>query len=99
MLSTSRDILREAWWAATFPGLAILLTVLSFNLLGDAFQGTLPSDPSASGRELPRSATCCSRGLILTLQVTCTCQNQVLLALRLQTLNLAAANCRFVNEA
>jgi peptide/nickel transport system permease protein len=41
MLSTSRDILREAWWAATFPGLAILLTVLSFNLLGDAFRDLL----------------------------------------------------------
>ena len=41
MLSTSRDILREAWWAATFPGLAILLSVLSINLLGDAFRDLL----------------------------------------------------------
>ena len=41
MLSTGREVLREAWWVATFPGLAILLTVLSFNLLGDAFRDIL----------------------------------------------------------
>jgi len=38
MLSSSREILRDAWWAATFPGLAILLTVLGFNLLGDGMR-------------------------------------------------------------
>lgn len=41
MLSNSREILREAWWAATFPGLAILLTVLGFNLLGDGLNDIL----------------------------------------------------------
>ncbi|KAA0549868.1 ABC transporter permease [Bacillus sp. BGMRC 2118] len=41
MLSSSREILREAWWAATFPGLAILVTVLGFNLLGDGLRDIL----------------------------------------------------------
>ncbi|HEY3314486.1 MAG TPA: nickel transporter permease [Bacillota bacterium] len=38
MLSTAREFLRDAWWATTFPGLAILVTVLAFNLLGDGFR-------------------------------------------------------------
>ena len=41
MLSNSREILRDAWWAATFPGVAILLTVLGFNLLGDGLNDLL----------------------------------------------------------
>lgn len=41
MLSSSREILRDAWWAATFPGLAILFTVLGFNLLGDGLRDIL----------------------------------------------------------
>ncbi|KOF10257.1 D-ala-D-ala transporter subunit [Planococcus glaciei] len=41
MLSNSREILREAWWAATFPGIAILLTVLGFNLLGDGLNDVM----------------------------------------------------------
>lgn len=34
-ISESRHYLPEAWWFATFPGLAILAIVLGFNLLGD----------------------------------------------------------------
>lgn len=41
MLSSSREIIRDAWWAATFPGVAILLTVLGFNLLGDGLRDVL----------------------------------------------------------
>jgi peptide/nickel transport system permease protein len=41
MLASSRENLREAWWAATFPGLAILFTVLGFNLLGDGLRDVL----------------------------------------------------------
>lgn len=41
MLSSSREILRDAWWAATFPGIAILITVLGFNLLGDGLRDVL----------------------------------------------------------
>ncbi len=35
MLANGRHYLNNAWWLATFPGLAIFLTVLSINLLGD----------------------------------------------------------------
>jgi len=35
MLADARDYLRDAWWPAAFPGLAIMLTVLSINVLGD----------------------------------------------------------------
>ncbi len=35
MLSESRAYLRQAWWMATFPGLAITLVVVSLNLCGD----------------------------------------------------------------
>jgi peptide/nickel transport system permease protein len=35
MLSTAREFLQDAWWLATFPGLAIALTVLGVNMLGD----------------------------------------------------------------
>lgn len=35
MLAEGRQYLTSAWWLATFPGLAILLTCLSSNLLGD----------------------------------------------------------------
>jgi hypothetical protein len=33
--------LRTAWWMSAFPGLAIALTVLSFNLVGDALNDAL----------------------------------------------------------
>ncbi|MEE9436044.1 MAG: ABC transporter permease [Candidatus Adiutricales bacterium] len=35
MVSEGRDYINQAWWLCTFPGIAILLVVLSFNLLGD----------------------------------------------------------------
>jgi peptide/nickel transport system permease protein len=35
MLADGRNYINRAWWLTTFPGLAILLTVLSINLLGD----------------------------------------------------------------
>lgn len=35
MLSEGREYLRGAWWMATFPGFAIMATVLSVNLIGD----------------------------------------------------------------
>jgi peptide/nickel transport system permease protein len=40
-LATSRDYLREAWWMSTFPGLAIMLTVISVNLLGEGLRDAL----------------------------------------------------------
>ncbi|WP_085994668.1 ABC transporter permease [Oceanicola sp. S124] len=38
MLSDSRAYISSAWWMALFPGLAIFLTVLGLNLLGDALR-------------------------------------------------------------
>ena len=38
MIGSNRNYLREMWWAVTFPGLAILITVLAFNLLGDGLR-------------------------------------------------------------
>lgn len=38
MIAESRGYLPQAWWYAAFPGLAILLTVLGFNLLGDGLR-------------------------------------------------------------
>jgi peptide/nickel transport system permease protein len=41
MLSEGRNYLRIAWWIATFPGLAIMVTVLSINMLGDGLRDAL----------------------------------------------------------
>lgn len=41
MLSTGRQFLRDAWWMTTFPGLAIMLTVMSINLVGDGLRDAL----------------------------------------------------------
>jgi ABC-type dipeptide/oligopeptide/nickel transport system permease subunit len=41
MLSGGRDFILSAPWVLTFPGLAILLTVLAFNLLGDGLRDAL----------------------------------------------------------
>jgi len=38
MIAESRQYLPESWWYSTFPGLAILVTVLGFNLLGDGLR-------------------------------------------------------------
>lgn len=38
MLADGRAYLESAWWMVTFPGVAILVTVLAFNLLGDHLQ-------------------------------------------------------------
>jgi peptide/nickel transport system permease protein len=40
-LSEGRNYLSVAWWISTFPGLAIMFTILSVNLLGDGLRDTL----------------------------------------------------------
>ena len=40
-LATSREYLREAWWMSTFPGLAIMATVVSVNLVGEGLRDAL----------------------------------------------------------
>jgi peptide/nickel transport system permease protein len=41
MIAEGRDFVTSAWWVSCFPGLAILLVVLAFNLLGDWLRDTL----------------------------------------------------------
>ncbi len=41
MLSVDRDFMETAWWSITFPGVAIALTVLGFNLFGDGLRDVL----------------------------------------------------------
>jgi peptide/nickel transport system permease protein len=41
MINDGRDALLRAWWISTFPGLAIVLTVTAFNLLGDGLRDAL----------------------------------------------------------
>jgi peptide/nickel transport system permease protein len=48
MLSDGRDTLNRAWWVSLFPGLAILVTTLSINFVGDGLRTAL--DPRMRGR-------------------------------------------------
>jgi dipeptide transport system permease protein len=41
MLADSREFVLRAWWVVTLPGLAILITVLAFNLMGDGLRDAL----------------------------------------------------------
>ena len=41
MISDATPIFATAWWYMLFPGLALLFTVLAFNLVGDAMQDAL----------------------------------------------------------
>lgn len=50
MLSSSRSFMQSAWWTVTFPGLAIMITILGFNFLGDTIRDTLdPKHDSEAG--------------------------------------------------
>jgi peptide/nickel transport system permease protein len=48
MLTAAREFVREAWWYMAFPGVALTLTVLGSNLLGDGLRDFL--DPRLRGR-------------------------------------------------
>lgn len=48
MLAGGRDHLRTSWWIVNVPGVAIMITVLGFNLLGDGLRDVL--DPRDTGR-------------------------------------------------
>ena len=41
MLSTGRQFIRSAWWVCVFPGLAIMISILSLNLFGDGLRDAL----------------------------------------------------------
>jgi peptide/nickel transport system permease protein len=49
MVAEGRDNLLDQWWISTFPGLALFILVVSFNLFGELIRDWL--DPSAIGRE------------------------------------------------
>jgi peptide/nickel transport system permease protein len=48
MVAEGRDYLLDQWWASTFPGLALFLLVVGFNLFGEVVRDWL--DPSAIDR-------------------------------------------------
>lgn len=48
LLSDGRNYLAQAWWITTFPGMAIMITVLSINLIGDGLRDAL--DPKMINR-------------------------------------------------
>lgn len=50
ILSDARSFFSRAWWLAIFPGLAIMLTVLSINFLGDALRDVLDVRDYQEGR-------------------------------------------------
>jgi peptide/nickel transport system permease protein len=41
LIGAGRSVLRSAWWVCTFPGVAILLTVLAINLVGEGLNDAL----------------------------------------------------------
>ncbi len=48
MIGAARTMLREAWWMSVFPGVAILLTVLAINLIGEGLNDAM--NPHLRGR-------------------------------------------------
>jgi peptide/nickel transport system permease protein len=50
MLEEGKEHLTDAWWLITFPGLAIFLTVLGYNLLGEGLRDYLDPRLRGSGR-------------------------------------------------
>lgn len=48
MVGAARTVMRQAWWMAVFPGLAIVLTVLALNLVGEGLNDGL--NARAEGR-------------------------------------------------
>jgi peptide/nickel transport system permease protein len=51
MLQEGKDHLTDAWWLVTFPGLAIFITVLGYNLLGQGLRDLLDPRLKGSGRK------------------------------------------------
>ncbi len=51
MIGASRTVIRQAWWMSVFPGLAILLTVLAINLVGEGLNDIL--NPRLARRARP----------------------------------------------
>jgi peptide/nickel transport system permease protein len=50
MIAAGRENLVQAWWVTTFPGIAIVLLVLAFNLIGDGIRDAMHSDVEVLAR-------------------------------------------------
>lgn len=50
MVGSARSVLRQAWWMALFPGLAIVFTVLALNLVGEGINDGLNARADGKGR-------------------------------------------------
>jgi peptide/nickel transport system permease protein len=50
MLSDGQVYLSSAWWISTFPGLAIMVTALGINILGDWLRDTLDPRLARGGK-------------------------------------------------
>lgn len=50
IIGAGRTVIRQAWWVSFFPGLAILLTVLALNLVGEGLNDALNPRLSRKGR-------------------------------------------------
>lgn len=50
MVGSARSVLRQAWWMAVFPGLAILFTVLALNLVGEGLNDGLNARADGRGK-------------------------------------------------
>ncbi len=55
MISEGREALSHAWWIATFPGAALALTVIAFNLLADGLRDLLDPRSAHQPATLPPS--------------------------------------------
>ena len=51
MVANAREYLPEAWWFATFPGLAIFLVVMAFNMLGDGLRDVVDPKLRKGGKK------------------------------------------------
>ena len=52
IIGAGRTVIRDAWWMSVFPGVAIMLTVLSLSLIGEALNDAL--NPKLNGRSTPK---------------------------------------------
>jgi len=52
ILNDGKEVIELAWWLSVYPGLAILLTVLSYNLLGEGIRDALDPRLRQSGRAI-----------------------------------------------
>lgn len=50
MVGAGRTVIRQAWWITVFPGLAILVTVLALNLIGEGLNDALNPRAARDGR-------------------------------------------------